>query len=1206
MADPELDEVPEPILDLARLVSVATIVEPALLRRVRLRLLPKLDAGAESELWFGPLVASASTSGITLRPEVSEQLRAQLTDHPQAPAARSIVLDLHQEHSALIRLEEKVIWAAITGDTRAVGDAMATVLASVTGPDGPDLLRWFRQAARRLPARALATDAAQETLRLATIVLERRIPPGLIGSRTFGLGAATFSAAASQLSLKISMDDAGLTFDSPSPSDPMEQRIELPDTDPPVLEVRWGDASQVVEASPGTSVALPRLGREVRLRTLAGRRYVVSVDAGRQPRHRPRQVISITLKNVALQAMAAVESAELESWLATPGVLGTRAFRTFSRNTANDVSELLTFLSDASRAWTSADAVVIHLAVSTRQGTHGPVLLDAQGRPGIQLADLIQLLRESRVGRLLLLLDTERAGTVLRDPSVLGLPPGWIVVTATGAVRESPNRQGFISPLRRQLEQYDPAKPYFSVRDLNDALERSLGHDEWDVHAVGDLLAPHPCLPNPSHGPLPPRQGLLEHWAPGDRTSEQPWRVIARSRIIQDLLREPPVADLILLTGSAWSGKSVLIDYLVAFGDREFADQHRASLREIPRSLRPPIGWADIAVYANGLDSDGVLHRIGQALGLESGHDDPGAIEVALAQRGHATGKTRIVVDALDDMLTHGFQETVETLALLSRVPGTHVVAVSRSSHPAASRLQRLGAVVLDVDEQVESDTVTVAYLTDLLTASETSPYLDDLPLARRLVRAVLAVTRADLARARGLVLFLADYARVVDPADQDFLIGLDAGYIDHQPVGDDPRHHDEVGSGISEVPEQLVAFTTSGPTPGLNPAERSRAGQDLRGWLLAASSETGLPPAKRETLLLDDWYVAIWPQHVMAPGLILSWARNYARKLRQQPEGSVLPPGRLAITMGEVWENRTDARLGGPAFSRARRLADSPQARLISQLSSSASLVLLIDENVHARLGNLERDAFVRYFVTARNGLRLPAWGTVPGGTEADIKALREALPPITILPGADHDQTGAAVLRADLEQATADGLVRAGASNRPPRIRLVTYDRLQRSKDQRRNSLTTTTLDQVGWYLSDSLIKRETDAHLAQSLSYGPEILIGHGLGSVLALEYLRQHPHRHIGLLLTTGSILGHPLVREKLPEPTFGIAEGIPPNVGRWVNVRDPADPVTSGGSDLRSIWFGIDEFTVDNGNSHHAVNRYLSSRVVGETLTRYLP
>src|SRR5690242_2619391 len=65
---------------LAKVVSLAVLIEPQLLRRARIKLLPDVDAGAEADLWLSTLVQTRSPRGITLMPRAAEQLRRTLSE----------------------------------------------------------------------------------------------------------------------------------------------------------------------------------------------------------------------------------------------------------------------------------------------------------------------------------------------------------------------------------------------------------------------------------------------------------------------------------------------------------------------------------------------------------------------------------------------------------------------------------------------------------------------------------------------------------------------------------------------------------------------------------------------------------------------------------------------------------------------------------------------------------------------------------------------------------------------------------------------------------------------------------------------------------------------------------------------------------------------------------------------------------------------
>jgi len=138
--------------------------------------------------------------------------------------------------------------------------------------------------------------------------------------------------------------------------------------------------------------------------------------------------------------------------------------------------------------------------------------------------------------------------------------------------------------------------------------------------------------------------------------------------------------------------------------------------------------------------------------------------------------------------------------------------------------------------------------------------------------------------------------------------------------------------------------------------------------------------------------------------------------------------------------------------------------------------------------------------------------------------------------------------------------------------------------------------TLRQVRRYLRDQRLKAEVDRITADAAA-GATVLIGHSLGSVVAYEFIRQHPGHSVKLLLTLGSPLGLKMVRDRLPAGEPGVAN--------WVNVRDPNDPVTAAG-DLR-LWYPVvRDRSADNGANAHAAERYLSFKATGEALEDFLP
>jgi hypothetical protein len=137
--------------------------------------------------------------------------------------------------------------------------------------------------------------------------------------------------------------------------------------------------------------------------------------------------------------------------------------------------------------------------------------------------------------------------------------------------------------------------------------------------------------------------------------------------------------------------------------------------------------------------------------------------------------------------------------------------------------------------------------------------------------------------------------------------------------------------------------------------------------------------------------------------------------------------------------------------------------------------------------------------------------------------------------------------------------------------------------------------TLRQVRRYLVDPQLKQEVDRITAEAAT-GADVLIGHSLGSVVAYEFVRQHPGRAVKLL-TIGSPLGLKMVRGRLPSGELGPT--------RWINVRDRHDPVTAAGALGR--WYpGLAEGWASNGSDAHAAKRYLSSKAVGKAVVEFVP
>ncbi len=285
------------LVALARLASVAAVVEPPLLRRLRMEVgglaratmsrdaaCAPWDAGLEADLWSSRLVHVATPKALTLRPAVLEVLRHQITAamHETAAArARDIVIDSHSGHSDMLKLEEQIIWATLKGDSQAVDAALDRALATLKTDQerATGVVRWFTQARRRIPQSALRGAGGRRLLAAIALHLDRVIPRELLEADRFPDFVADLAPTTlPETEVGVVLSTGGIRFTSPD--DQKAGRISLPDTRPRIVEVTWEDSPSVqrtmlTRADDGDATALPDTSRSVTLRTLSGRRFDV-------------------------------------------------------------------------------------------------------------------------------------------------------------------------------------------------------------------------------------------------------------------------------------------------------------------------------------------------------------------------------------------------------------------------------------------------------------------------------------------------------------------------------------------------------------------------------------------------------------------------------------------------------------------------------------------------------------------------------------------------------------------------------------------------------------------------------------------------------------------------------------------------------------------------------------------------------------------
>ena len=149
------------VYELATALSVAVLIQPELIRAVRLSIFPYYAVDAEVDLWFSDLVWSRGSQGITFAPDMRRELQIRLTERiSQAPSADPIhgvwevINRIHSKLSPALLIEERVTWLALCGGSSQVEDALRPALKAVAWESRQGVAQWFRAAWHRFPDEA--------------------------------------------------------------------------------------------------------------------------------------------------------------------------------------------------------------------------------------------------------------------------------------------------------------------------------------------------------------------------------------------------------------------------------------------------------------------------------------------------------------------------------------------------------------------------------------------------------------------------------------------------------------------------------------------------------------------------------------------------------------------------------------------------------------------------------------------------------------------------------------------------------------------------------------------------------------------------------------------------------------------------------------------------------------------------------------------
>ena len=249
----EVEERAPDVVALASYLSVATVIDPVVLRSVREHMLPDADAGLEADLWFSPLVRGASGAGIVLDPEIARLLRDRLAadDVGAYRRAREVMRRLHSVKPAIEQIEEEVRFL------------IPPQVADSPTRDG--LLRLTHEAARGGPLERRAAAALQARL--------PDLPPGTAASElAAALSQGRGGAADARRPVTVRRVRGVLEIIDGEKRVPGGTVVRLAASEPLLLDVRNGGIRQRVEIEREGRATVP-LAR--------GRLELIGVDGAR-------------------------------------------------------------------------------------------------------------------------------------------------------------------------------------------------------------------------------------------------------------------------------------------------------------------------------------------------------------------------------------------------------------------------------------------------------------------------------------------------------------------------------------------------------------------------------------------------------------------------------------------------------------------------------------------------------------------------------------------------------------------------------------------------------------------------------------------------------------------------------------------------------------------------------------------------------------
>jgi type VI secretion system protein ImpC len=231
--------------ELGCLGSLATRIEPQLLRALRLELLPEAPAAAEAELWLSGVVDARAATGIVLAPLHRQALQRQLArDRSRLERAHAVLRALHHDAPPALRLEEELTYHWLREDVGAAREIVRSLVATLVAPGRGGVWKWASQALLRLPEGLMALEETQ-MLALGTALRGGEPHPLQDLAESSGRGWDWLAPEAREIEIGVNLRSGAVEFVPRAVA--AAHRIRVPDTNPVLIEIAGNGSTDRVE-----------------------------------------------------------------------------------------------------------------------------------------------------------------------------------------------------------------------------------------------------------------------------------------------------------------------------------------------------------------------------------------------------------------------------------------------------------------------------------------------------------------------------------------------------------------------------------------------------------------------------------------------------------------------------------------------------------------------------------------------------------------------------------------------------------------------------------------------------------------------------------------------------------------------------------------------------------------------------------------------